>query len=311
MTTPIRQPIARLFGALSLLVAVTIMAAAQDSYEKTIQTWRAEREAKLKADDGWLTVSGLFWLREGLNDFGAAPTNDIVLPPGSAPERIGAFELNNGKVTLRVAGGVSVTVNDKPAHELEVQSDATGKPDLIKAGDLSFILLKRGERLGVRLKDKNSHARRDFTGLRWYPVKESYRITAQFITYEQAKEVPIINIIGDIEKYKSPGLLKFKLNGQEYTLEPVTSGGDRLFIIFRDLTSNKTTYAASRFLYADKPKDGQVILDFNQAINPPCAFTAYATCPLPPKQNRLSVAIEAGELIYHGSATKQTTAQTK
>jgi uncharacterized protein len=316
MTTLINLPAARLFVAFSMLVALTMTASAQDSYEKTVQTWRAEREAKLKADDGWLTVSGLFWLREGVNDFGAAPTNDIVLPPGSAPERIGSLELSDGKVTLRAADGVGVTVNDKPAHELELQSDAAGKGDVIKAGDLSFILLKRGGRFGIRLKDKNSYARREFTGLRWYPVKESYRVTAQFVPYEQPKEVSIINIIGDVEKYKSPGLLKFKLNGQEYTLEPVTSGPDSLFIIFRDLTSNKTTYAASRFLYAAEPEGGQVILDFNQAINPPCAFTAYATCPLPPKQNRLNVAIEAGELIYNGPGSghesgKQTTAETK
>jgi uncharacterized protein len=132
-----------------------------------------------------LTVSGLFWLREGANDFGAAPSNDIVLPHGSAAERIGAFELSGGKVTLRVADGVSVTANDKPVREHEVKSDGPGKPDLIKAGDLSFILLKRSDRYGIRLKDKNSHARREFTGLRWYPVKESYRITAQFVAYDQ------------------------------------------------------------------------------------------------------------------------------
>jgi uncharacterized protein len=315
MTTLIRQPLANVFAGFLLLAATCITASAQDSYEKTIQTWRAEREAKLKADDGWLTVSGLFWLREGQNDFGAAPANDIVLPPGSAPDKLGTFELTSGKVTLRVAEGAAVTANGKPVRELELHSDlaeaagAAKKPALIQAGDLSFLLLKRGERWGIRLKDKNSAARRDFSGLRWYPAKESYRVTAEFIPYEQPKEIPILNILGDIEKYKSPGLLKFKLNGQEYTLEPVSSGGNKLFIIFRDLTSNKTTYAASRFLYADQPKDGQVTLDFNQAINPPCAFTAYATCPLPPKQNRLNVAIEAGELTYH--AAKQTTAQAR
>jgi len=312
MITSIRQPIINHCAALLLLLlAASVTAAAQDSYEKTIQAWRAEREAKLKADDGWLTVTGLFWLKEGANDFGSAPANDIVLPSGSAPEKIGTFELNNGKITLRVADGVNVTANGKPISQLELQSDGAKRPDLIQAGDLSFLLLKRGERWGIRLKDKNSAARREFTGLRWYPAKESYRVTAQFIAYDQPKEVPIVNILGDIEKYKSPGLLKFKLNGQEYTLEPVTSGGDKLFIILRDLTSNKTTYAASRFLYADKPKDGQVILDFNQAINPPCAFTAYATCPLPPKQNRLNVAIEAGELNYHAPSVKQTTAETR
>lgn len=305
------QLISKFFVALFVLAAAKATAAAQESYEKTLQAWRAEREAKLKAEDGWLAVSGLFWLKEGVNEFGAAPTNDITLPPGSALERLGAFELNQGKVTLRVAEGANVTVNDKPVREIELQSDAAKKPDLVRAGDLSFLLLKRGDRWGVRLKDKNSYTRREFSGLRWYPAKESYRIAAQFTRYEQPKEIPITNILGDTENYKSPGQLRFKLNGQEYTLDPVVSGGDRLFIIFRDLTSNRTTYAASRFLYAEAPKDGQVILDFNQAINPPCAFTAYATCPLPPRQNRLGAAIEAGELIYPGPASKQTAAHTK
>lgn len=309
MTSNIRYSLAQVFAGFVLLAVVAVAASAQDSYDKTIQKWRAEREAKLTAEDGWLTVTGLFWLREGQNEFGSAPTNDIVLPPGAAPDKLGSFEWLNGKITLRVAEGATVTANGKVVRELVLHSETVKRPDVIEAGDLSFLLLKRGDRWGIRLKDKNSFARQNFAGLRWYPAKESFRITAEFIAYEQPKEIPIVNVLGDIENYKSPGLLKFKLNGQEYTLEPVNTGGDRLFIIFRDLTSNKTTYAASRFLYADASKDGKVILDFNQAINPPCAFTAYATCPLPPKQNRLNVAIEAGELIYHSA--KQITAQAK
>lgn len=309
MTSNIRYSLAQLVSGFVLLAVVAVAASAQDSYDQTIQKWRAEREAKLKAEDGWLTVTGLFWLREGQNEFGSAPTNDIVLPPGSAPDKLGSFEWLNGKITLRVAEGATVTANSKPVRELVLHSETVKRPEVIEAGDLSFLLLKRGDRWGIRLKDKNSFARQNFTGLRWYPAKESFRIAADFIAYDQPKDIPIVNVLGDIENYKSPGLLKFKLNGQEYTLEPVNSGEDRLFIIFRDLTSNKTTYAASRFLYADAPKDGKVILDFNQAINPPCAFTAYATCPLPPKQNRLNVAIEAGELIYHSA--KQTTAQVR
>lgn len=309
MTSNIRYSLAQLVSGFVLLAVVAVAASAQESYDQTIQKWRAEREAKLKADDGWLTVTGLFWLREGQNEFGSAPTNDIVLPPGSAPDKLGSFEWLNGKITLRVAEGATVTANSKPVRELVLHSETVKRPEVIEAGDLSFLLLKRGDRWGIRLKDKNSFARQNFTGLRWYPAKESFRIAADFIAYDQPKDIPIVNVLGDIENYKSPGLLKFKLNGQEYTLEPVNSGEDRLFIIFRDLTSNKTTYAASRFLYADAPKDGKVILDFNQAINPPCAFTAYATCPLPPKQNRLNVAIEAGELIYHSA--KQTTAQVR
>ncbi|MBL8203045.1 MAG: DUF1684 domain-containing protein [Blastocatellia bacterium] len=288
-----------------LLLAFVLGVAAQTEYEKTIQTARTDREAKLKADDGWLTVSGLFWLKEGANEFGADSSNDLVITASGAPAKIGTFDLQDGKVTLRVASGVTVTVDDKPVQEYQLQGDAAKKPEAIRTGDLTFLLLKRGARYGIRLKDKNAASRREFTGLRWYPVKEEYRVTAQFLPYDQPKDVPIINILGDVENYKSPGLLKFKLRGQEYTLEPVNSG-EKLFLILRDQTSGKTTYAASRFLYADKPKDGQVILDFNLVINPPCAFTAYATCPLPPKQNRLNTAIEAGELIYqsHGEAAQ-------
>jgi uncharacterized protein len=293
----IRKQFAYRFINAVLLFIFVVGAKGQTEYEKTIQTARAEREAKLKAADGWLTVSGLFWLKEGANEFGADPRNDLVIAASGAPNKIGTFALQGDKVTLRVASGVNVTVNDKPVQEYLLQGDSVKKPEVIRHGDLAFLLLKRGARYGIRLKDKNAATRREFTGLRWYPVKEEYRVIAQFLSYDQPKEVLIINILGDVENYKSPGLLKFQLHGQEYTLEPVNSG-EKLFLILRDQTSGKTTYGASRFLYAEQPKDGKVVLDFNLAINPPCAFTAFATCPLPPKQNRLNVAIEAGELIY-------------
>ena len=258
---------------------------AQTSYEQTQQTWRAEREAKLKADDGWLTVTGLFWLREGANEFGADPGNDIVLTAAGAPARIGTFDLQAGKVTLRVASGVDARLGDRPVREAELQPDAAKPAEILRVGDLSFLLLKRGARFGIRLKDRNSAARREFTGLQWFPARDAYRVTAEFLPYAEPKEVPILNIIGDIEIYKSPGLLRFTIDGREQTLEPVMTGGGRLFLIFRDQTSGRSTYAASRFLYADAPRDGKVVLDFNQAINPPCAFTPFSTCPLPPKQN--------------------------
>jgi len=272
---------------------------AQTSYEKQQQAWRTDREEKLKADDGWLTVAGLFWMREGLNEVGSAPTNDIVLPSAGAPARLGSFELSGEKIILRVEDNLPVLIDGRPVRETELKITANSSKPIVY-GDLSLIVLKRGEKYGLRFKDRNSVARRNFTGLRWYPAKEEYRVTARFIPYETPREVPIINILGDIEKYNSPGLLRFTLKGQEYTLEPVAVGEKRLFIIFRDLTSNRTTYGAARFLYTDWPVDGQVEVDFNQAVNPPCAFTIYATCPLPTRQNRLNVAIEAGEQIYHG-----------
>lgn len=272
---------------------------AQTKYEKEQQAWRLDREERLKAEDGWLTVAGLFWLREGVNEVGAAPTNDIVLPSAGAPARLASFDLSGEKITLRVEENLPVFIEGRPVRETELKLTANSSKPIVH-GDLTFIVLKRGEKYGLRFKDRNSVARRNFTGLRWYPVKEEYRVTATFVPYEAPKEVPIINILGDIERYQSPGLLRFTLKGQEYSLEPVAVGEKRLFIIFRDLTSNRTTYGAARFLYVDRPVDGKVEIDFNQAVNPPCAFTIYATCPLPARQNRLSVAIEAGEQIYHG-----------
>lgn len=282
-----------------MTISLVTTIAGQTKYEKDLQSWRSDREARLKAEDGWLTVSGLFWLREGINEFGSAPTNDIVLPAAGAPARIGSFDLAGEKITLRVEENLQVSIEGRPVRETELKLTSNSSPPIVQ-GDLTFIVLKRGEKFGIRFKDRNSAARRNFTGLRWYPAKEEFRVTASFVPYESPKEVSIINILGDIEKYQSPGLLRFTLKGQEYSLEPVALGEKGLFIIFRDLTSNRTTYGAARFLNTGWPVDGKVEIDFNQAINPPCAFTIYATCPLPVRQNRLNVAIEAGELIYHG-----------
>jgi uncharacterized protein (DUF1684 family) len=277
---------------------------AQTRYQKEQEAWRLDREEKLKAEDGWLTVTGLFWLREGVNEVGSAPSNDIVLSSVCATPRIGAFDLEGEKVTLRVEEGVPVKIGGQLVRKVSLEMVANSSAPIV-LDDLTFLVLKRGAKFGLRVKDRNAPARRDFTGLRWYPAQEEYRVEATLHPYEHAKEVPIVNLLGDIEKYRSPGLLRFTIKGEDYSLEPLLVGENRLFIIFRDLTSNRTTYGAARFLYATAPVDGKVILDFNQAINPPCAFTIYATCPLPPQQNRLKVAIEAGELIYHHAVSHQ------
>ena len=286
--------------ALALIVAIAphAIASGQDSYRGKIAKFRTEREAELKTEDGWLSVAGLFWLKEGENRFGADPSNEIVLPEGSAPPRAGLFELRDGKTTLRVEGGAPVTVNGKPPTTAEIRTDEKLLPDVVRLGSLSMIVIKRGERYGVRVKDLNSKQRREFKGLRWFPVKEAYRITAQFVAYDQPKDIDIANVLGDVSKMPSPGYAIFNFRGKEYRLDPILEGKDKLFFIFADLTNNKTTYGAGRFLYAALPQDGKVTLDFNRAENPPCAFTQFATCPLPPKQNRLKLAIEAGELNY-------------
>jgi uncharacterized protein len=286
--------------AIALIAAMgaSSVASGNDAYRGEIAKFRAEREAELKAEHGWLSVAGLFWLKEGENRFGADPSNDIVLPEGSAPPLAGVFEFHEGKTTLRIAPGAAVTLNGKPVTALEVKTDEKLLPDVVRLGSLSLIVIKRGERYGVRVKDLNSKQRREFKGLRWFPVKEAYRITAKFVAYAQPKDIEIANVLGDVSKNPSPGYAVFNFGGKEYRLEPILEGKDKLFFIFADLTNNKTTYGAGRFLYAGMPQDGTVTLDFNRAENPPCAFTRFATCPLPPRQNRLKIAIEAGEKNY-------------
>ena len=254
------------------------------SYESEIQTWRAEREARLKTDTGWLTVAGLFWLHEGENHFGTAPENDIVLPSG--PPRAGWFGLHQGKITAHLEG--------RQAPRL-LETDRETPANVVRVADLSMFPIKRGDRYAIRMRDRNSKFRREFTGLHWYPIRASARVAATWVS--EPKDMRIPNILGQTDDEKSPGYAKFHWAGRELRLRPIEEDG-KLFFIFRDLTSGKETYPAGRFLYSDMPAGGQVMLDFNKAYNPPCAFTPYATCPLPPPENRLQVRIEAGELRY-------------
>ncbi len=271
---------------------------ADRAYRDEIRKWRADYEESLKRDNGWLTLAGLFWLKQGDNRFGTGPGNDLILPDGSAPQAAGTFVFHDGKTRLRLNAGVQAFLNGVPIlAESALKPDSAGNPDRITLGHLSMIAIQRGSRYGIRLWDNQSAVRRDFKGTRWFPAKESYRITAKFISYPQPKMIPILNILGDTEQNPSPGYAEFALDGKPCRLEPLLEG-DHLFFIFKDATTGRQTYAAGRFLYTSLPKDGKVILDFNQAENPPCAFTPYATCPLPPRQNRLQVAIEAGELNH-------------
>ena len=267
--------------------ALMLAAPPNTTYVASIDQWRAERERLLKADDGWLTVAGLFWLKEGANTCGTDPQSDIVLPAGAGATRLGAFELQHGRTTFRSATG-----EVKP-----MKADTDGEPDVVTAGDVTMFVIHRGERYGIRLKDRNSRFRKEFTGLRWFPIREQYRVVAKFVPYPEPKMIAVPNILGETEKDPCPGYALFTLDGKEYRLEPVLED-QQYFFIFRDLTAGKATYPAGRFFYADAPKDGKIVLDFNRAYNPPCAFTPFATCPLPPPGNRLAVRIEAGELNY-------------
>lgn len=273
----------------------------QASYRQEIEEWRKEREANLIKDDGWLTVAGLYWMKEGDNRAGTASTNEIVLPSGSAPPRIGVFTFRNGSTTFTAEAGVEVTLNGKPVGKVALRSDAEGAPEVLRIGALSMWVIRRGDRYAIRLRDLNAPARRQFQGLRWFEIDEAWRIRARWVPYNPPKKVSVLNIVGITEEAICPGYAAFRIEGKEYRLEPTEEGG-RLFFVFRDATAGKETYPAGRFLYADPPEGGYVTLDFNRAYNPPCAFTAYATCPLPLPQNRLPVRIPAGERNHPAGA---------
>ena len=282
-----------LLAAFLLLVPQT----SPTSYKVEIEHWRQERESALRSENGWLTVAGLFWLKEGSNTVGTDLDNNFVLPKGSTPGKVGVFEFHDGRTTFRAAPGVRVTVNGKPAETAELKPDTSGSPDVLRIRALTMYVIQRGDRYGIRLKDRNSEALREFTGTKWYPVKRQYRIIAKFVPYNPPRKIAVPNILGQIDEEPAPGYALFTLQGHQYRLVPIKEG-DVLFFIFRDQTSGKETYPAGRFLYADLPKNGTVVLDFNRAVNPPCAFTPYATCPLPPRPNRLPIAVEAGEMRY-------------
>jgi uncharacterized protein len=281
-------------------INLSIVSIAQTNYKNEVQKWREKTETELKSENSWLSLAGLFWLKEGINTIGSSSANDIKLPNVTA-EKVGNIEYKNGVAKLSVNQDVKVVSDGKSVTNLELISDEKGKPTLIELGDVSFTLIKRENRFGIRVRDKNNINRREFKGLNWFPINESYRIEADFEAYSEPKEIDIPNVLGGVYKLKSAGLIKFKLKGKQFSFEPVAGEDNKFFIIFNDLTSRKTTYQSGRFLYADKPVNGKVILDFNEAYNPPCAFTEFATCPLPPPQNRLKIEIKAGEKRYESN----------
>jgi uncharacterized protein len=272
-----------------------------DPYLAEVTKFRQDREAALKADTGWLTIAGLWFLTQPTTTFGSDPLNDIVFP-ASAPSRAGTFDMRNGKVTVSAAEGVTFQLNGKPVTKMELKSDVPGPADRLSLGnDLQFWVHNSGERLSIRLRDQNSSLRKDFTGLSWFPIDSAYRVEATYTPFEKPKMVDVASLVGDSDKTPIPGLVTFTLKGQTYSLEPFAEAGDpRFWFVFRDLTSQKETYPAARFLYTPAPVNGKMILDFNKAENPPCAYNPYATCPLPTEQNRLRTRIEAGEMRYGG-----------
>jgi len=271
-------------------------------YLQEVEDWHARRLASLTKPDSWLSVAGLFWLSEGKNSFGGSESNQIQFPADKAAAEMGQFFLQEGIVSVQVNNGISVFYNGEKVKTITMVNDNEGTPTILTYGSLSWYIIKRGEKLGIRLKNSESSQLNNFRGIDRFPVNPKWKVSAKFTAYESPKTIEIPNILGTVSNDPSPGKLIFELDDQTYSLDPIADPDDkRWFIIFSDQTSGEETYGAGRFLYIDAPSDdGTAIIDFNKAYNPPCAFTPYATCPLPPEQNHLALRVDAGEKNYHG-----------
>lgn len=266
------------------------------SFAQSTAAWHAQREKRLASEDGWLTLVALLWLKEGDNVAGSGPGATVVFP-AKAPARLGTFRRADTAVSFQPAPGVVVTTAlGQPFGGGPLASDAQGQPDVLEAGGLRFNVILRGERVGLRVKDPEAPRRMAFRGIPSYPADSRWRIEARWEPAPPGTVIPVPNVLGTVDSMPAPGTAVFTVAGQEYRLTAVLEEGETdLFFVFGDTTNRSETYGAGRFLYAAPAKDGRVVLDFNRAYNPPCAFTPYATCPLPPKQNRLPIAIPAGE----------------
>jgi hypothetical protein len=284
-------------------------AQAEAQWRQELSDWRAQREKEISAPDGWLTLAGLDWLKPGINSVGAAEGSQIKLP-APAPAHLGLFTVS-GKIVqlLSPAGGfpAELTIDGQPAREGQIRIGGSdgAPPSAIVWRNLTLIVLERGGRYVVRIKDLNSPTRAAFRGLHWFAPDPRLRVEALWIPFDQPHIEKIPTVLGNTLDLPSPGLAEFTLDGKILRLYPVIEAGekDTLFFILRDETSKTTTYQAARFLHTGLPnhglsQEGMLILDFNRLENPPCAYTPYATCPLPPEANRLPIALEAGEQRY-------------
>lgn len=266
-------------------------------YISEIEQWHQKRIARLKEETGWLNLVGLFWLSQGENSFGSAKDNDIIFPSG--PGHIGSLILQDSIVTIKVLSGVPVFSNENPVTEMILKDDHSEEPTILQVGSLRWYIIKRTKGYAIRLRNLNAELVKSFKGIETFPINEDWRIEAKFEKYDPPKKITIPDIVGTSDEESSPGTVVFTKENQTFRIDVLDAGGNRIWFIFADETSGEETYGAGRFLYTDKAdSNGIVILDFNKAYNPPCVFTKFATCPLPPRDNYLKIRITAGEKMW-------------
>jgi uncharacterized protein (DUF1684 family) len=265
-----------------------------------VEEWRKQRLKNLLRDDGWLTVVGLHWLGDGQNTFGSDARMDIVFPRDKSPKFAGSFYIDGKSTAFEAAEGATIVHNGEPVKSMHLKTDETGEPTVLQMGSLSFYVIERDGRQAIRLKDRDSAALKGFSRIEYFPIDLAWRVRAQFVPSDSGNQMDIPTILGTTTRSTTAGTLEFEMNDETYRLIALGEPGEQdLFLIFGDETNGSETYHGGRFLTATVGDDGETaIIDFNKAYNPPCVFTDYATCPLPPPENRIALRVDAGEKVY-------------
>lgn len=288
--------------ALMLACAPDLPVQDPEQHRVEIEAWHSRRVEALRQPDSWFSVVGLYWLEAGQNSFGSDPKNTLVFP-ANAPPRIGTFIRTGNSVEMNVQTGVPVTHDGKEVSSLALTSNDPRRPTVARLGSFHWFVIERADRIGIRLRDSAAPAIEAFDGIEVFPISLEWRIPARLDRYDPPKMIRIPNIIGTVSVQPSPGAVVFEVNGEKLRLDVTGDpNGERFSIVFGDRTNATETYGGGRFLTVNAPDErGRMFIDFNRATNPPCAFTEFATCPLPPRQNHLPVRIVAGEKIYRHS----------
>ncbi|HJU39504.1 MAG TPA: DUF1684 domain-containing protein [Tahibacter sp.] len=282
--------------------SVSVDAGGGEADHKTqIETWRAQRVERLKAPAGWLSLVGLHWLKDGEQTVGSGKDNDVVLNVG--PAKLGKVTLKNGETSIALDPKAGAKIDGADKASAPLADDRSEKPTTVAFGTANFYVIDRDGKKALRVKDTEADTRKHFLGIDYYDIDPKWRIEAKWEAFDPPKTLEVPTVLGTVEKYPVPGKATFEIAGKKYEITPVIEvpGDKELFIIFADRTSGKDTYGAGRFLYAPMPSNGKIVIDFNKAYNPPCAFTPYATCPLAPPENKLNLPVTAGEKKYRGS----------
>ena len=267
-----------------------------EAHRAAVVAWRAQHEHDYR--DEYATIAGLLPLREGANAAGSAASNDVVLP-APVPAAIGRFVLDGSRVRFEPIEGAGVRLRGEAVTApVDLRNDATADVDELVIGDVRLVVHQTGTSQMIRVRDPHGPWATGFLGFDWFPIDEAYRVTGHFIADAEPARLQVPNTFGDLDDFSTEGVVEFTLQGQTLRLRPFTTRPNRFWFVFRDASSGVETYEAARFLYADLGSDGSVVLDFNMAYNPPCAFNPYTTCPIPLRENRMPVKVLAGEKAY-------------